>query len=240
MLPDWRRLALTLVVTWFVAIACGSPGSGPSCGNSLVDEGERCDDGNTASGDGCTSQCGLEAGFDCYAGEPCTEVCGDGLVVGREVCDDGSLVGLPINHCPGCDMLDGRCGDGIVQSNWETCDPSGTDPGCNAASCQAVFGATCDPVANRCHQSELPADLRFPDFTEEDKVQFCTWLSGLVGEPGTEINCNNIIYAVRPVEQCTSMLAVFAFCTVGELEAFVASMRDRCDLVTATYPPCAS
>ena len=34
----------------------------PSCGNGVVDNGEECDDGNTTSGDGCSSSCQLETG----------------------------------------------------------------------------------------------------------------------------------------------------------------------------------
>src|SRR6516225_7910383 len=30
------------------------------CGNGIVEFGESCDDGNTASGDGCSSSCALE------------------------------------------------------------------------------------------------------------------------------------------------------------------------------------
>ncbi|TDJ05123.1 MAG: DUF4215 domain-containing protein, partial [Deltaproteobacteria bacterium] len=34
------------------------------CGDSIVDAGEDCDDGNTVSGDGCTSLCGFESFSD--------------------------------------------------------------------------------------------------------------------------------------------------------------------------------
>ena len=41
------------------------------CGNSVLDSGEECDDGNTNSGDGCSSTCTIESGFAC-SGEPST------------------------------------------------------------------------------------------------------------------------------------------------------------------------
>jgi cysteine-rich repeat protein len=37
--------------------AGGDAPSGPVCGNGTLEEGEECDDGNTKSGDGCTSNC---------------------------------------------------------------------------------------------------------------------------------------------------------------------------------------
>lgn len=40
-----------------------SPGGttgGPDCGNGVVDNGEQCDDGNTAAGDGCSATCTTE------------------------------------------------------------------------------------------------------------------------------------------------------------------------------------
>lgn len=36
------------------------------CGNALVEEQERCDDGGTASGDGCNAQCDVEDGYYCH------------------------------------------------------------------------------------------------------------------------------------------------------------------------------
>lgn len=35
------------------------------CGNSLLDGGEQCDDGNAISGDGCSDACQVEAGYFC-------------------------------------------------------------------------------------------------------------------------------------------------------------------------------
>ena len=38
---------------------------GPACGNSILDPGEQCDDGNGAPGDGCSDTCQVEPGFEC-------------------------------------------------------------------------------------------------------------------------------------------------------------------------------
>ena len=72
----------------------------PICGDgknipwSALDE---CDDNNTISGDGCSANCTIEAGFKCSGGsmttaDTCIPICGDGLRVGQEVCDDGNRV----------------------------------------------------------------------------------------------------------------------------------------------------
>jgi cysteine-rich repeat protein len=38
----------------------GDDTPGAECGNSIIDQGETCDDGNSASGDGCSSSCSTE------------------------------------------------------------------------------------------------------------------------------------------------------------------------------------
>ena len=63
---------------------CGSSGGGGSgavCGNSIVEGGEQCDDGNLNNGDGCSSICKIEA------------ICGDAVVEPPEQCDDGNTNG---------------------------------------------------------------------------------------------------------------------------------------------------
>lgn len=93
---------------------------------------EACDDGNTATGDGC-NVCVCEPGWDCSGGQP-VPVCGDGIVVGNQQCDDSVNDG-GYNECyPGC-VLGERCGDGIIQSTaGETCDDNNDDngDGCSA------------------------------------------------------------------------------------------------------------
>lgn len=54
-----------------------------------------CDDGNTLSNDGCTSNCQVDIGFRCTGGtstskDVCREICGDGIRIGTTGCDDGN------------------------------------------------------------------------------------------------------------------------------------------------------
>ncbi len=83
------------------------------------------------SGDGCSGDlCEVELGYTCTGatfsltspGDTCSEICGDGLVVGREQCDDGNLQsGDGCNNQ--CQLETGwvwdngtvleKCGDGI-------------------------------------------------------------------------------------------------------------------------------
>ena len=99
----------------------------PICGNTMVETGETCDDGNTASGDGCSATCQVE---------PC--VCGDGHLDVGEACDDG-------NHVSGdgcsssCTIELPVCGNGVVETG-ETCDDGNT---ANGDGCSSV--CICEP-----------------------------------------------------------------------------------------------
>jgi cysteine-rich repeat protein len=67
-----------------------------TCGNGVLDDGEKCDDGNKVGGDGCTPLCQIENGWICpTVGQPCVrnDICGDGILTAPEACDDGNKVG---------------------------------------------------------------------------------------------------------------------------------------------------
>jgi cysteine-rich repeat protein len=112
------------------------------CGDTILDAGEDCDDGNLISGDGCSGTC-------------TTEVCGNGFLDGSEECDFGG--GWYINGDPECTLAD----------TWSACPScSTTGQGCPCTSgaaclfafscckfnCQAVgTGNACpDPAENDC------------------------------------------------------------------------------------------
>ncbi|MCA9532925.1 MAG: DUF4215 domain-containing protein, partial [Myxococcales bacterium] len=55
----WIAIACCLTVTSIAGRAAAA------CGDFRIDMGEACDDGNVASGDGCSSMCAVESGFVC-------------------------------------------------------------------------------------------------------------------------------------------------------------------------------
>lgn len=71
------------------------------CGDGKVANSSAsfCDDSNTVSNDGCSSNCVVEVGYKCSGGtittaHTCIPICSDGRYVsGKEGCDDGNKVG---------------------------------------------------------------------------------------------------------------------------------------------------
>ena len=69
---SWRvsiRAAGSATAEWQFNVA------GNTCGDAFIDPGEKCDDGNQVSGDGCDATCQSEG------------YCGDGIVQPPEECD---------------------------------------------------------------------------------------------------------------------------------------------------------
>jgi len=106
--------------------------SDESCGNSIIDPGETCDDGNGSSGDGCSSLCA-------------PEFCGNNVTDPGEACDNGNTTGG--DGCSANCSSDETCGNGIVDPG-ESCDDGmhctdGTS--CTeAADCAGIGDGTCD------------------------------------------------------------------------------------------------
>ena len=132
---------------------------------------EGCDDGNTESGDGCSSECSVESGYACGGaggywecggpGDSCEAGCGEGKRTegSSKECDDGNLVGgdgcsasCQIEcgwECAGGDAnsADGcfasGCGDKTLGGE-EECDDGNTEngDGCSS-SCMIEVGYSC-------------------------------------------------------------------------------------------------
>jgi len=153
-----------------------TPDAGPNlCGNSKIDKGEACDDGNVSTGDGCSASCGAEVGWSCPTpGSAClrANTCGNGTVESTESCDDGNTV--PGDCCDATCQLEPNCvcttpspalspphevcrstvicGDGVVAGN-EACDDgnAASGDGCNATCSNVEPGYTCPPKGGACN-----------------------------------------------------------------------------------------
>jgi cysteine-rich repeat protein len=127
------------------------------CGDSIVDFGEDCDDGNTASADCCSSTCLFEAvASPCDDEDACTS--GDECD-GAGACSSGAPVDCDdLNGCTddACDALTGcvsapnaaACDDGDACTTTDVC-ALGTCTGGPALGCNDLNGCTddtCDPV----------------------------------------------------------------------------------------------
>ena len=151
-----------------VGDGCASD-AGPACGDGKIDPGEKCDDANGVSGDGCAANCdAIEKDFACPTpGQACvsTVKCGDGKISGGETCDDGNSAandGCGANcsveagwKCPvvgaACQAAD--CGDGIVAGS-EKCDDKNktAGDGCDP-SCKLEVGWKCPTPAQACEKT---------------------------------------------------------------------------------------
>lgn len=139
----------------------------PRCGDWVLHEGERCDDGNTIDGDGCDHTCvpsacgnGVRAPDErcddgnAIDGDGCDQgcvmtACGNGVRAGSEQCDDGNAI-----DDDGCDhtCVPSACGNG-VRAGSEQCDDGnaidgdGCDRGCVVTRCGngvTTAGERCD------------------------------------------------------------------------------------------------
>jgi len=142
----------------------------PVCGDGKMNQPEeKCDDGNTESGDGCTANClQIEDNFACPTpGSLCvsTVKCGDGKVSpGIETCDDGNATAGD-----GCDakckleagwdcevageLCVPHCGDGMIVGDEECEFYNGAMPaagnGCGI-DCRIEPGWDCNATAKTC------------------------------------------------------------------------------------------
>ena len=126
-------------------VCSGEPSKCRSCGNSKVELGEGCDDGNQQSNDGCSSTCVIESGYTCLTGSGTVSICsicGDGIkngyiffvftqliLVRLEQCDDGNK-----NSSDGCSS---SC---LVESGWNCYNVSVGSPSiCNEVCSDGII-----------------------------------------------------------------------------------------------------
>jgi cysteine-rich repeat protein len=149
--------------------AVGTDGSGTlSCGDGVVSGLEACDDGNTASGDGCSSTCRVEPGWSCAVpGQPCQRaVCGNGTVEPGEACDLGEGNGLFYGDGRGCTRFctpepvcrdasghtqacTSACGDGKIDPGEDCDDGNAFDGDGCSRTCRLESGYTCTTMSTQ-------------------------------------------------------------------------------------------
>jgi len=148
----------------------GSCTKSPYCGDGIVQPnlGEKCDQGQYQGSPGCSTDCKTkDSSCSCVPGQACVcekAVCGDGIVQAGEQCDQGKSTypGCtatcqiePGYQCPfaGAPCVP-VCGDGILISPAEQCDPGMNIPSiaqaCNA-DCTINAGWACNTTD--CHQT---------------------------------------------------------------------------------------
>jgi len=126
----------------FNLIACTSL----DCGDSNVDNGEECDDGNDDSTDACVN---------CFIAR-----CGDGVLATTEDCDDGNNVGGD-----GCDRNCAveQCGDDKLDEG-EECEVD-DEQGCTT-SCKTSGHRSCSPT--ECAWSECIPPQEVCNYADDD------------------------------------------------------------------------
>lgn len=102
----------------------------PVCGNSELEAGETCDDGDTVSGDGCTDDCQSEACIAETPGYPEVSLCDDGVGCTDDACIDDACVQT---------ANDGNCDDQEV---------------CTGDTCDASSDCEFTPVAGECDDAD--------------------------------------------------------------------------------------
>ena len=166
------------------------------CGDSALNPGEACDDGNKADGDGCDGLCRIEDGYACaQPGQACVAICGDGVTVAPEACDDSNQADgdgcdaacalEPGYTCLGApSVCEATCGDGIL-AGGEVCDDGNTahDDGCTPF-CAIEDRFVCPVVGQPCESVlRIRADL--------NQTQDVLWPAGAPIGNLDEARCDN-------------------------------------------------
>lgn len=153
------------------------------CGNSTVDAGEECDDGNANDADGCTKECKFtcKVNEDCSDGNACngTETCN----TTTHVCANGTAVNCNTAKCNGtCDPATGMCkfADGDMDGSGCNLDCNDADPAMlpGGFECKDTKDNDCDPATA---DGTAPSCECYPD---SDGDGFAPSTTGAIAAPG--------------------------------------------------------
>lgn len=168
--------------------ACRSNCQPAGCGDTVIDSGELCDDGNVVNGDGCSDSCVFEA------------ICGDGVTEFEEECDDSNVANG--DGCSDACLIE-FCGDGSVNnSGSEQCDDGNTSSGDGcSASCVVEFCG--DGSVNNSGNEECDdGNLSVGDGCDENCI--------------VEVCGNGVLQAGEACDDGGETAACDADCTVAE------------------------
>jgi cysteine-rich repeat protein len=125
----------------------------PACGNSIVEPGEDCDDGNTVGGDCCSASCVLEPdGAVCDDDLFCTkgETCSAGMCSGEDVCAHGFSCDEAAKLCVGAPPVFEEHTESALRSRATSLTlsiPGGTNEGDLLIGIIALDGSHADSLA---------------------------------------------------------------------------------------------
>lgn len=186
--------------------ARGVVGKVAVCGDSKVELGEECDDGNTNNGDGCSSNCLLEGAVgsavcgnggickinaDCQNGAVCSQVSFNCVELG-EACDDGNTKNGDgcSDHCRLEGSVPGvaQCGNGSIGVG-ESCDDGNTAAGDGCSSSCLKEGSQPGPLAI-CGDGRVDAALGEEcDGGQGCDPKICLHTGVAACGPGQNTNC---------------------------------------------------
>lgn len=129
-----------------------------NCGNGIINSGEECDDNNTISGDGCSSTCAVELGYNCQGTPSVCEIsgptCGDGVINGTEECE-----GTNLNQqtCVNLGYFSGTlsCSSDCMFNKSQCIESGGSCTGAEKLDC-ALQQGVCAGSQQTCTNSEWP------------------------------------------------------------------------------------
>lgn len=227
------------VVLWDDVVLHGDE-DGARCGNCELDraQGEGCDDGNHAPGDGCDAQCRLEG-------------CGDGVVSASEDCDDGAqLFGGSADTCTPACRHKSACDQCAASSCSLALDPclNLTGAANDGPRAGAARAALCDELRECVHATGCGGDTAVSSqsgFGEGRFLEHC--YCGTGGDDCFEGEANGSCRAeVEAALETTDPVAILA--RVGGSQAqypLFAALRDliacedeNCAPSCATTPEC--
>ncbi|MBR4985690.1 MAG: DUF4215 domain-containing protein [Proteobacteria bacterium] len=183
------------------------------CGNSKVETGEACDDGNKDSGDGCSSDCTtVEPDWACQPGKACTKdtACGDGHLDDGEACDDrntddGDGCSADCSEiesgyrCPiaGQACASAECGDNVRNG----------DEICDNGILNVDYGTSSDDCATNCMPAHYCGDGLLEDIDVQNGEQCDAGRDASSEYDGCTADCKRVNYCgdgkIQPEhEQC--------------------------------------